>query len=525
MSHLVRRAAVLIAAPTLALGALVAVSGAATAATDPAPSAAAGDWLAGQVPADGLIVGDYGPDFGLSIDVALALGRVDASSEVVTRIRDAVAADVDSYIAYSYADDDGTHTGQTGGATAKTLVLDRATGGDGTDFGGVDLVDRLESLISPEGRVISTFDGAPDSSYSNTYVQSLAVTGLAGTGSSAADAATSYLLDQQCAAEGYFRGDIPEGVSEPCADEPDTDSTAQAVLALADEASAAEAREAAVAWLLDTQLEDGSFGGGPSTEAPNTNSTGLAAAALAASGEHEAAAEAASWVRAHQLVNVANCVYYATADLGAIAYDDASLDAARDGLADGLVYQTRKATADALPALLLAPAADGQARGLFTAEYIRAGSKTSVGVMGAAPGEAVCAMLGEQSVLGYADAGGELDLELLIPAGTRTSEVALANAAGTFDTVEINALGKAKLKVTANKQAKKGKQVKVTVKGLAPAESVTVSLRGKKKAGQANAKGVFTAKVKVTGKPGKAKVKAVGQFKNRKGTSSITVRK
>jgi len=475
------------------------------------------------VPTEGLILGDYGPDFGLSIDVALAVRNVDASSQVVTRIRDAVAADVGSYITYSYADDAGTHTGQTGGATAKALVLDRATGGDGTDFGGVDLVDRLESLINADGRVISTVDGEPDSSYNNTYVQSLAVTGLAGTGSPAGDAATTYLLDQQCAADGYFRGDIPEGVSDPCADEPDTDSTAQAILALGDEASAADAREAAVAWLLDTQLEDGSFGGGPSTEAPNTNSTGLAAAALAASGEDAAAAKAASWLRAHQLVNVANCVYYATADLGAITYDDASLEVARDGVAGGLIYQTRKATADALPGLVAAPAADGDAHGMFTAEYVKAGRKTTVGVAGAAPGEAVCAMLGEQSVLGYADADGELDLELLIPAGTRTNEVALANAAGTFDTLEVNALGKAKLKVAAKKKVKKGKQVKVTVKGLAPAESVTVAVRGKKKAGQANAKGVFKTKVKVTGKPGKAKVKAVGQFKNRKGNASVTV--
>ena len=53
------------------------------------------------------------------------------------------------------------------------------------------------------------------------------------------------------------------------------------------------------------QRADGSFGGGPTTEAPNTNSTGLAAWALGLTGQAAAAERAASWVRGRQAVNLA----------------------------------------------------------------------------------------------------------------------------------------------------------------------------------------------------------------------------
>ncbi|MFC6345363.1 prenyltransferase/squalene oxidase repeat-containing protein, partial [Nocardioides hankookensis] len=218
-----------------------------------------------QVPAAGVFPGSFGPDYGLSIDVALALDAVDADAATVTKVRDAIAADVNGYIAYSYNDGSMDHTGETGGATAKALLLAQRTGGNPVDFGGVNLVQRLESLIDTNGRVISTFDGAPDPSYDNTYIQTLALDGLDGTGSSAHGKLLDYLLDQQCTG-GFFRGDIDQAQQQCGADEPDTDSTAQAVVALLDETdpAAVTARTQAVQWLLSTQQADGSFGGGPS---------------------------------------------------------------------------------------------------------------------------------------------------------------------------------------------------------------------------------------------------------------------
>ena len=87
-------------------------------------------------------------------------------------------------------------------------------------------------------------------------------------------------------------------------------------------------------------------------------------------------------------------------------------------------------------------------------------------------------------------------------------------------------LGTAELSVkSAKAQVKRNKRVKVTVKGLAAGEKVTLKVAGKKAAaGKAGAKGTFTAKVKVGRKTGKAKLKAVGQFKNRSGATTVKVK-
>ena len=535
MQHLLRRTAAALAVPALSLTALTAISSPAHAATDPAPAAAAAAWLDQQVPAGGLFAGDFGADYGLSIDVALALSDADPDSATVDRIRDAVAADVDSYIAYSYEDGGVTHTGETGGATAKALVLAQRTGGTPTSFGGVDLVDRLESLVDADGRVISTFDGAPDPSYDNTYIQTLAVSGLAGTGSPARATTMSYLLAQQCADQGFFRGDIPEGPGDPCADHPDTDSTAQAVLALQGEGAAGTARTAAVEWLVQAQRPNGSFGGGETTEAANANSTGLAAAALASEGRDDAAAKAAAWLRAHQATNVANCVYYAGADLGAVFYDNATRKAAQGGAMDSaLTGQTVRATSQVVSGLLAAQAGPGSPNVLYAPGYVRAGGTTAVGVNDAAPGEALCAMLGEQSVLGWANPAGEGLLKVRVPAEAGRSTITVANAGGEIGDARIHALGAKTLKITLrSKRVAVGDRQVVTVRRLAPGELARVAITwpsgkhsesGAATAGQANRNGVFRVAFRAPEKHvGTAAVKARGEFKNRKGNASFTV--
>ena len=110
-----------------------------------------------------------------------------------------------------------------------------------------------------------------------------------------------------------------------------------------------------------------------------------------------------------RLTNVANCVYYDAADLGAIAYDDAARTAAqaRPDRRRPPLDQSRRATAQALPAWRGRQAGTGDPHALFAAGYVKAGVKHGVGVIDAAPGEALCAMLGEQSVLGYANDEGE----------------------------------------------------------------------------------------------------------------------
>ncbi len=521
----VRRAAALVAVPALTALALVAVPSQATAA-EPSPAGSAATWLAGQVPAAGLFPGSFGPDYGLSIDVALGLDAAGASASTVGKIRDALAADVNGYIAYSYNDGTTDHEGKTGGATAKALVLAKATDADRRAFGGVDLVNRLESLINADGRVISTLDGAPDTSYVNTYIQTLAIEGLNGTVNSAHTKLVAYLLGQQCAA-GYFRGDIPDAPGVPlCSgDTPDTDATAQAVVALLGETAPATvaARQSAVQWLVGAQKPDGSFVGGTGTQTANANSTGLAARALQLAGRTDAAAKAALWLRAHQVIAVAGCYPAVAADTGAVTYDDAALALAKAGpMNAALISQSTRTTAQALPGLLAARAGTGT-NVLFTSEYVRAGTTPSVGVVGAAPGDELCATTPDgQKLAATANAAGEAQFPIKLGTATATTVVTVANAAGVVGTATIKALGAKKLGITTKAKVRKGKTIRVVARGLAPAETVVVKIGGKKKAGQADGKGRFVAKVKAK-KRGKTKVVVRGQFADRTATKTVRV--
>jgi hypothetical protein len=547
MRPIARRTAALVAVPALSLAGLVVTSAPASAAADPAPAAAAGAWLHGQL-TDGLVLSPYNdengdpyPDYGLTIDAAMAFDAVGAPASVVEGISAAIAARVDDYVAPGF----GTYVST--GSAAKAAVLAQLAGDDATSFGGRDLVADVEENVAEDGalagRIHDDIDaGDPFATdYANVFGQAFAAQALDAAGSDATDAVTDFLLQQQCAG-GYFR----QAFADPAAEDqscdggdgkPNVDVTALAIGALQsqlDDTDVAAHVADAVAWLVGQQKSNGGFGSDRDIPTANGNSTGAAAYALLVSGETEAAAEAAAWLRAHQATNVANCVYYAAADLGAVVYDDATRTAAQAGPMDAeLRYQSVRATTEALPGLLAAQAGPGEPNVLSAPGYVKAGGTTQVGVIDAAPGEPLCAMLGEQSVLGWANPRGEADLVLRLPKKAGTSTVEVANAAGTVGDAELVALGKAKLKVKVKKEriAAGAKQV-ITVKGLAPGETVSVSVKWPSRAGsgsgqgtfgQANGKGVAKVTVKVSNKRGAAKVKATGEFKNRKGATSFTV--
>lgn len=531
MRPIVRGAAAVLAAPALLLPALVATATPAQAAVDPVPATAAGYWLAGEL-TDGLVVNEeYSfTDYGLTIDVALGLDAVGAPASVVEGISDAVAADIDSYVAPGFG------TNLSAGGTAKAMVLALEAGDDPAAYGGRDLVSDLEGRVATEGAIAGRIQDDWDSSdpfgadYANVLGQSFAVQALDAVGSSASDAATDFLLAQQCEA-GYFRQDFSavDAADQSCdaaGGEANVDVTALAITSLQsqlDDEDVSGPVADAVAWLLEVQKPNGGFVSNDELGV-NANSTGAAGYALLLAGEDEAAAHAAAWLRAHQATNLANCVFYDETTTGAVLYDDTALTAAQGGAMDAALRdQTVRATAEALPGLLAAQTGAGEPRAIFTAEYVKAGGFKPVGVS-AAPGEAVCAMLGEQSVLGYGDVDGDAELRVRIPARTGVSEVSVANAAGVFDTVEINALGKQRLKVTvAKRKVAKGAPQKVTVRRLAPGETATVKVGATRVQGQANGKGVLRATYTVTGKPGKKTVKVTGAFKTRAGTAQYTV--
>lgn len=544
-----RRTATVLAVPTLVLSGLAALGGpsasaATAAATDPAPATAAGTWLVGQLQATGWIAHNQQYDFddyGLTIDAGIALDEAGAPDSVVASISDALADHIDAYVAPGYG------TSLSAGGTAKALVLAQAAGEDPTSYGGRNLVTDLEGRVSSDGanggRIEDDWDsGDPNAAdYANVIGQAFAAHGLDTAGSARTDAVTDFLLEQQCSA-GYFRLDLSDvaAADQSCDGsdgKPDVDATALAIQSLQgqlDDTDVAGHVADAVDWLLAHQKASGGFGSDADIPTANADSTGEAAYALLISGETDAAAKAAAWLRAHQATNVANCVYYDAADAGAVLYDDAARKAAQAAPMDAaLTDQSLRATSEALVGLLAATTGPGSPNVLYAPGYVKAGGTTQVGVNDAAPGEALCAMLGEQSVLGWANPAGEASLKVRVPAKAGASTVRVANAGGQVGKAHLIALGAKRLAVSPKSERVAGghRQV-ITVRGLAPGEVATVSISwpdkgssssGEGTASQADRHGVLRVTTKVPHRPGIAKVEATGQFRNRTGATTFRV--
>lgn len=331
---------------------------------DTAAVTAGAAWLSDQV-THGVVHNDqYGiDDYGLSADVALALHDVDAQPDTVQAVSDQLAKHVKDYTSPGY----GTVT--SAGSTAKAAVLAQAVGADPTSYGGQDLVAQLEGTVADRGPIKGRIQDALDTKvksaadYANVVGQAYAVMALDAAGSDRAGDATSFLVSQQCSG-GWFRLDFTKdtGAADQSCDgdktsKPDIDATAFAVRALSavDSPDVSSQVDSAVAWLEKQQANDGSFG----AETPNSNSTGLAGTVLADAGETTAAEKAAGWVFQHQ---VADCPQVDRSDVGAIAYDDAALQAAdQKGITTKTSDQFRRAGSEALPVLQWLPADAGKA--------------------------------------------------------------------------------------------------------------------------------------------------------------------
>lgn len=321
----------------------------------PAPgtpfATAAADWLVEEELADGLIVNDEfdSPDHGATVDAIYSLRAIDYDEASITEMTEAVTGAAEAYV----TPDGAVYAGNAGKLV--TLVTD--TGGDPSDVGGLDALSTLEQRVDDTtGR---TSDQSEYGDYANTLGQTWAAKGLLNAGSGEADAAVDFLLQQQCE-DGYFRQDFAgaKDAEQGCdagQGKPSVDATALFVVLMSevaeDDDQVAAAIEAASEYLVSAQGDDGAFGGGQL--GANSNSTGLAGRALHLVGENEAAAEAATWIRAHQ---VPECEGALAEESGAIAYDDAALTAGgENGLTDKTAHQWRLATAQALPALMAAP--------------------------------------------------------------------------------------------------------------------------------------------------------------------------
>ncbi len=248
--------------------------------TEDQAEVAAAAWLVGAY-ADGEVTTGGG-----LTDVILALGGAGAAPDTIAAARTDLEALAADYVT-------GGSDVVDEGPLAKAVLGIATGGGDPTDVDGQDLVAQLRALRQTQGGDAGRFDDA------SVFTQALAVMALATTADGVAADSRMWLVDRRCPDGGWTFG-LTEtaGISLACATPGggDVDTTALVLQALlgADEADITAAVDGAVAWLADQQAADGSFG-------DNANSTGLAAQALRAVGESEAADAGAAFITTLQI--------------------------------------------------------------------------------------------------------------------------------------------------------------------------------------------------------------------------------
>ncbi|WP_121252072.1 terpene cyclase/mutase family protein [Nocardioides ferulae] len=336
-----------------------------SASAAPTADSRASGWLTRQL-TGGVVHNDQYDfdDYGLTVDVAFALEALDRAPKKVRAAREAVAANIEAYTTGGeWAPDD-----VYAGSVAKAVVLAQRTGGDPRDFGGVDLVERLEQRVQARGPLAGRISDKSESDYANVIGQSFAAEALARAKSPLADEAIDFLLLQQCG-KGFFRLNFNEltTADQGCDDAPrsartpDNDVTAIAVLGLdaLPKSHRSKAVRSAIAdgkrWLVRQQRKNGSFDGGPGDDPtlviPNANSTGLASWALGELGVCAPARKAARWVARLQVPGGVARTPLA-GETGAIAFDRVGYDTAKtDGITVEARDQWRRASAQAAPAL------------------------------------------------------------------------------------------------------------------------------------------------------------------------------
>lgn len=309
--------------------ALVASSANAAPAETPASTAKAGaaaaSWQVGQ-----LKHGVMGKDWGLTIDVGFMLAADGSYPKNVKTLTNQLASHLTDYT--------GSATDRQAGPTAKALLAAVVLGADPGDFGGSDVRQWTLDLVAPgsAGFQAGRLENAGGSDTSNVFSQAYGVLGLSRSGS-VPQSTVAFLLKQRCSA-GYFR--LTESTGTTCDQDQtgyDADATALAIEALiaakADGATVDQATiDASASWLASDQQTNGSFEEGKGFGF-NSNSTGLAAQALAADGQKAAQLQAAAWVASLQVTKKNAKNGPAKPDIGAIAYDPAGL---ASGLKSGL---------------------------------------------------------------------------------------------------------------------------------------------------------------------------------------------
>ncbi len=442
------------------------------------------------------------------------------------RLRDALEPSTDGYITGEAFSD----TGSTyANATAKLLAFVQESGGDPTSYDGKNLVTRLEAQVGDGSGDVADgalFDTSIYGNNTNTLGQGFAAQGLSEVGSTKADSVTDYLLAQQCD-DGHFPLKFRTDASDSCTSAASVDVTALVAVALrnqSDDPAVSKAVVAAGDFIAGQQNANGSVGGAPPTTDPNANTTGLAAWALGESCDLDNALDAATWTRDLQ-VGSDQAGTPLAAETGAIAYDRATLERdTADGISDTERDQYRRATAQAANGL----AYDLSAEPTVTlegpdAKFVQSGSDVRLTVTGISEGDAPCVSgRGARVLLG--DDSTTADAVVTIPPKASGAIGYVATTGPGLSVSILRALPSKNFKVSV-KRAKvpASKKQKVTVRGLAKGESVTVRYQGRVVDRAIAKKKRYTTRFDVVRTKGKQKVQVFGEFGNRKGAKKFRV--
>ncbi|MCG6567953.1 hypothetical protein C3E87_10015 [Tessaracoccus sp. ZS01] len=319
-------------------------------------------WLAAQTNPNGTLSSyeDY-PDMGLTLDAALGAVAVGAPQATIDRW----LAGVQNASGPSFKDLT-TGSSPDNGMIGKALVTLAAAGRSTTSFGGINPTKLAKGSLTDK-----TMPG--HAAGTNAFGQAYIMIGLART-SVLPPNTVSFLAGQQCSSGAFpmFFDADPAKHCDVAKKSHDPDGTAMLVMALraADAAGVTAAKAPlakAVAWLKARQQTDGSYTGAlPFTPSPNSNSSGLVAAALSGL-EPTVVSKIGSWVKTLQLNGPENT--------GAIAYNKEAHDRIVDGRISSIARgQWLRATAQAVFALAPVDLLHvGASRHIRTAPYTLAG--------------------------------------------------------------------------------------------------------------------------------------------------------
>jgi hypothetical protein len=246
-----------------------------------ARSAAA--WLAGQQAPNGSI----GGSLSTTVNAILALAAAHVDVPAAGAALSYVEANAESYIVVDSAD---------GPGQLAALILDaHAMGVDPTNFGGTNLVARLQATEQMSGSDVGLFGTEKQLGdyFVGTYVQGLVFTALKAVGQRANTTAISWLTNQQCPSGGWA---LPNQALGVCAENPssfqgaDDQTTSLAVQGLAAQGALTPAIAAnALSFFTNGQDPNGGWSVYPNSashpQQSDSQSTGLVIQALLAMGQ------------------------------------------------------------------------------------------------------------------------------------------------------------------------------------------------------------------------------------------------